>query len=176
MIGWEFFPKVKWDIMNQIYQRSGEDSIRDMATQAMRYGHVQHHMGYYPTHMSQDPLGYQVSLVPQSIRRPDRQRNRHQAHAQNVEAEAQAKPVINSTPMSSIDHSSSYHPDNPSLNSGEVGTSSQHLSQFGTQNYEGASPSGYTPRQNYNEFQPPDFSQDIQHDFLSPLLHSFTPD
>ncbi|KAD2804914.1 hypothetical protein E3N88_38291 [Mikania micrantha] len=101
-----------------------------MATQAMRYGHVQHHMGYYPTHMSQDPLGYQVSLVPQSIRRPDRQRNRHQAHAQNVEAEAQAKPVINSTPMSSIDHSSSYHPDNPSLNSGEVGTSSQHLSQF----------------------------------------------
>ncbi|KAD7117719.1 hypothetical protein E3N88_04987 [Mikania micrantha] len=105
--------QMTWDIMSQIYQRSGEDFIRDMASQAMGYGQVQHHMGYYPTHMSQDPVGYQVPLVPQS-------------------------------------------------------TSSQHLSQFGTQNYEDAGPSGYNPLENYNTFQSPDYSQDIQQDFLSP--------
>ncbi|KAD6119504.1 hypothetical protein E3N88_10775 [Mikania micrantha] len=76
--------QMTWDIMSQIYQRSGEDFIRDMASQAMGYGHVQHHMGYYPTHMSQDPVGYQVPLMPQSIRRTDRRRNRHQPQAQNA--------------------------------------------------------------------------------------------
>ncbi|KAD7116704.1 hypothetical protein E3N88_03972 [Mikania micrantha] len=57
-----------------------------------------------------------------------------------------------------------------SLNVGEVGTSSQHLSQCGTQNYEDAGPSGYNSLQNYNEFQSQDFNQDIQQDFLSPSL------
>ncbi|KAD4586172.1 hypothetical protein E3N88_23773 [Mikania micrantha] len=64
--------QMTWDIMSQIYQRSRENFIRDMVSQAMGYGQVQHHMGYYPTHMSQDPVGYQVPLVPQSIRRPER--------------------------------------------------------------------------------------------------------
>ncbi|KAD5961672.1 hypothetical protein E3N88_13145 [Mikania micrantha] len=167
--------QMTWDIMSQIYQRTGEDFIRDMASQAMGYGHVQHHMGYYPTHMSQDPVGYQVPFVPQSIRRTDRRRNRRQPQAQNVEAEAEAEheaeheaePVINSPHRSS----SSYHPNSPSQNFGEVGTSSQHFSQFGTQNYEDAGPSGYNPLQNY-EFQQPDFSQD----FFSPsLLTPFYP-
>ncbi|KAD7477661.1 hypothetical protein E3N88_00797 [Mikania micrantha] len=145
-----------------------------MESQAMGYGHVQHHMGYYPTHMSQDPVGYQVPLVPQSIRRTYRRRNRRQPQAQNVEAEAEAEaePVINSPHRSSMDHSSSYHPNSPSQNFEEVGTSSQHFSQFGTQNYEDAGPSGYNPLQNYNEFQEPGFSQD----FFSPsLLTPFYP-
>ncbi|KAD6119485.1 hypothetical protein E3N88_10756 [Mikania micrantha] len=126
--------QMTWDIMSQIYQRSGEDFIRDMASQAMRYGHVQHHMGYYPTHMSQDPVGYQVPLMPQSIRRTDRRRNRRQPQAQNAEAgaEAEAEPVINSPHIISMGSSSNYHPNSPSLNFGEVGTSSQHLSQFDT--------------------------------------------
>ncbi|KAD3338466.1 hypothetical protein E3N88_33987 [Mikania micrantha] len=55
--------QMTWDIMSQIYQRTGEDFIRDMASQAMGYGHVQHHMGYYPTHLSQDPVGYQVPFL-----------------------------------------------------------------------------------------------------------------
>ncbi|KAD3641223.1 hypothetical protein E3N88_30447 [Mikania micrantha] len=109
--------QMTWDIMSQIYQRSGEDFIRDMASQAMRYGQVEHHMGYYPTHMSQDPVGYQVPLVPQSIRR----RNRRQAQAQNVDPEVQAEPVINSPHLSSMDHSSGNQLHSPSLNFGEVG-------------------------------------------------------
>ncbi|KAD3640501.1 hypothetical protein E3N88_29724 [Mikania micrantha] len=122
--------QMTWDIMSQIDQRTGEDFIRDMASQAMRYG-----------------------------------------HAQNVEAEAETEPVINSPHRSSMDRSSSYHPNSPSQNFGEVGTSSQHFSQFGTQNYEDAGPSGYNPLQNY-EFQQPDFSQD----FFSPsLLTPFYP-
>ncbi|KAD5507759.1 hypothetical protein E3N88_15462 [Mikania micrantha] len=107
--------QMTWDIMSQIYQRLGEDFIRDMASQAMGYGQVHHHMGYYPTHMSQDPVGYQVPLMPQS-------------------------------------------------------TLSQHLSQFSIQNYEDAGPSGYNPLENYNMFQSPAYSQDIQQDFLSPSL------
>ncbi|KAD4888553.1 hypothetical protein E3N88_20626 [Mikania micrantha] len=173
--------QMTWDIMSQIYQRSGEDFIRDMASQAMGYGQVQHHMGYYPTHMSQEPVGYQVPLVPQSIRRPERRRNRRQpqpqhveaqAHAQHAEAQAQAQAQaqedINSPHISSMDQSNCYRPNSPSLNFGEIGTSSQHLSQFGTQNYEDAGPSGYNPLENYNTFQSPNYSQDIQQDFLSP--------
>ncbi|KAD3067342.1 hypothetical protein E3N88_35222 [Mikania micrantha] len=165
--------QMTWDIMSQIYQRSGEDFIRDMASQAMIHGQVEHHMGYYPTHMSQDPVGYQVPLVPQSIRR----RNRRQVQAQNVEPEVQAEPVINSPHLSSMDHSSGNQLHSPSLNFGEVGTSSQHLSQFGTQNFEDAGPSGYNPLHNYNEFQSQDFNQDIQQDFLSPsLITPFYPE
>ncbi|KAD4585615.1 hypothetical protein E3N88_23216 [Mikania micrantha] len=93
------------------------DFIRDMASQAMRYGQVEHYMDYYPTHMSQDPVGYQVPLVPQSIR----QRNRRQAQAQNVEPEVQTEPLINSPHLSSMDHSSGNQLHSPSLNFGEVG-------------------------------------------------------
>ncbi|KAD6453927.1 hypothetical protein E3N88_08633 [Mikania micrantha] len=131
-------------------------------------GQVQHHMGYYPTHMSQDPVGYQVPLVPQSIRRPERRMNRRQPQLQHAEAQAQAEPDINSPHISSMDQSNNYRPNSPSLNFGEIGTSSHHLSQFGTQNYEDAGPSGYNPLENYNTFQSPDYSQDIQQNFLSP--------
>ncbi|KAD7116705.1 hypothetical protein E3N88_03973 [Mikania micrantha] len=85
---------------------------RDMASRAMRYGQVEHHMGYYPTHMSQDPVDYQVPLVPQSIKR----RNRRQAQAQNVEAEVQAEPVINSPHLSSMGRLSGNQPHSVSLN------------------------------------------------------------
>ncbi|KAD2392994.1 hypothetical protein E3N88_39971 [Mikania micrantha] len=56
------------DGMSQVYQRSTEDSVRDLASRYMEYANARHHMSYQPTHDSQ-PVKKTSSWVFQKWRR-----------------------------------------------------------------------------------------------------------